>query len=122
MPGIAAKDAHLREQSMDRRWGQGANLYQVYVRSWPDSGGDGYGDLRGIISRLGYLEWLGVDGVWLSPTMPSPDEDWGYDVSDYLGVHPELGSIDDLDALIDGAGQRGMRVLLDLVPNHTSSQ
>jgi alpha-glucosidase len=107
---------------MDRRWWQGATLYQVYVRSWQDSDGDGYGDLRGIISRLGYLEWLGVDGIWLSPTMPSPDQDWGYDVSDYLGVHPELGTLDDLDALIDGAGQRGMRVLLDLVPNHTSSQ
>jgi len=63
-----------------------------------------------------------VDGIWLSPTMPSPDQDWGYDISDYLGVHPELGTIDDLDALIDAAGQRGMRLLLDLVPNHTSNQ
>jgi alpha-glucosidase len=107
---------------MDRRWWQGATLYQLYVRSWQDSDGDGYGDLRGIISRLDYLEWLGVDGIWLSPTMPSPDQDWGYDVSDYLGVHPELGTIGDLDALIEAAGQRGMRVLLDLVPNHTSSQ
>ncbi len=107
---------------MDRRWWQGATLYQLYVRSWQDSDDDGYGDLRGIISRLDYLEWLGVDGIWLSPTMPSPDQDWGYDVSDYLGVHPELGTIDDLDALIKAAGQRGMRVLLDLVPNHTSSQ
>jgi len=106
---------------MDRRWWQGAALYQLYVRSWQDSDGDGYGDLRGIISRLDYLEWLGVDGIWLSPTMPSPDQDWGYDVSDYLGVHPELGTIEDLDALIGAAGRRGMRVLLDLVPNHTSS-
>ena len=107
---------------MDRRWWQGATLYQWYVRSWQDSDHDGYGDLRGIISRLDYLEWLGVDGIWLSPTMPSPDQDWGYDVSDYLGVHPELGTIDDLDALITAAAERGMRVLLDLVPNHTSSQ
>jgi alpha-glucosidase len=106
---------------MDRRWWQGAALYQLYVRSWQDSDGDGYGDLRGIIGRLDYLEWLGVDGIWLSPTMPSPDHDWGYDVSDYLGVHPELGTIEDLDALIGAAGRRGMRVLLDLVPNHTSS-
>ena len=106
---------------MDRRWWQGAALYQLYVRSWQDSDGDGYGDLRGIIARLDHLEWLGVDGIWLSPTMPSPDQDWGYDVSDYRGVHPELGTLDDLDALIQAAGQRGMRVLLDLVPNHTSS-
>jgi alpha-glucosidase len=109
------------ERRMDRRWWQGAALYQLYVRSWQDSDGDGYGDLRGIIGRLDYLEWLGVDGIWLSPTMPSPDQDWGYDVSDYLGVHPELGTLADLDALIEAAGQRGMRVLLDLVPNHTSS-
>src|SRR5215813_7459259 len=122
MPGIAAKDAHLREQSMDRRWWQGATLYQVYVRSWQDSDGDGYGDLRGIIGRLDYLEWLGIDGIWLSPTMPSPDQDWGYDVSDYLSVHPELGTLDDLDELIADADRRGMRVLLDLVPNHTSTE
>ena len=74
-----------------------------------------------IIERLDHLAWLGVDAIWLSPTMPSPDEDWGYDVSDYTGVHPELGTLADLDELIEQAGQRGMRVLLDLVPNHTSS-
>jgi alpha-glucosidase len=107
---------------MDRRWWEGATLYQLYVRSWKDSDDDGYGDLRGIIGQLDYLEWLGIDGVWLSPTMPSPDKDWGYDVSDYLSVHPDLGSLDDLDALISGAGERGMRVLLDLVPNHTSTE
>jgi alpha-glucosidase len=103
-------------------WWHGAVLYQLYVRSWLDTDGDGYGDLRGIISRLDHLYWLGVDGVWLSPTMPSPDADWGYDVSDYLGVHPDLGSLADLDELIAQAGARGIRVLLDLVPNHTSSQ
>ncbi len=107
---------------MDGRWWQGATLYQLYVRSWQDSDGDGYGDLRGILSRLDYLEWLGVDGIWLSPTMPSPDRDWGYDVSDYRGVHPELGTMDDMDELIAQAGRRGMRVLLDLVPNHTSTE
>lgn len=103
------------------RWWHGAVLYQLYVRSWLDTNGDGYGDIGGVIARLDYLSWLGVDGIWLSPTMPSPDEDWGYDVSDYLGVHPELGTMDDMDRLIAGAGKRGMRVLLDLVPNHTSS-
>ncbi len=102
-------------------WWEGATLYQIYVRSWQDSNDDGYGDLRGVTSRLDYLSWLGVDGIWLSPTMPSPDDDWGYDVSDYTGVHPELGTLEDLDELIAEAGRRGMRVLLDLVPNHTSS-
>jgi alpha-glucosidase len=106
----------------DRRpWWQGSVLYQVYVRSFADSDGDGYGDLRGLIDRLDHLEWLGVDGIWLSPTMPSPDADWGYDVSDYFGVHPELGTLADLDELIEKAGRQGQRVLLDLVPNHTSS-
>jgi alpha-glucosidase len=102
-------------------WWPGATLYQIYVRSWRDTNGDGYGDLRGVIAGLDYLAWLGVDGIWLSPTMPSPDHDWGYDVSDYLGVHPQLGTMDDLDELVARAGERGMRVLLDLVPNHTSS-
>jgi alpha-glucosidase len=102
-------------------WWRGAVLYQVYVRSFTDSDGDGYGDLRGVTGRLAYLAWLGVDGLWLSPTMPSPDDDWGYDVSDYRGVHPELGTLEDLDTLVAEAHRRGIRLLLDLVPNHTSS-
>lgn len=102
------------------RWWEGAALYQVYVRSWQDTDGDGYGDLRGITARLGHLSWLGVDGLWLTPTMPSPDRDWGYDVSDYRSVHPELGTMEDLERLISEASRRGLRVLLDLVPNHTS--
>ncbi|HTZ94154.1 MAG TPA: alpha-amylase family glycosyl hydrolase [Streptosporangiaceae bacterium] len=105
----------------ERPWWHGAVLYQLYVRSWRDSNGDGYGDLGGIIEQLDHLAWLGVDGVWLSPTMPSPDQDWGYDVSDYTAVHPELGTLGDLDALVTAAAERGIRVLLDLVPNHTSS-
>ena len=111
----------MNENADGHRWWHGAVIYQLYVRSWRDSNDDGYGDLRGIIERLDYLSQLGVDAVWLSPTMPSPDDDWGYDVSDYTGVHPELGTLADLDELIEQAGQRGMRVLLDLVPNHTSS-
>ena len=110
-------DTHNRRP----RWWHGATLYQVYVRSWLDTNGDGYGDLPGITAKLDYLAWLGVDGIWLSPTMPSPDDDWGYDVSDYLGVHPELGTLDDLDLLIAEAAKRNMKVLLDLVPNHTST-
>ena len=104
-----------------RHWWHGAVLYQLYVRSWRDTDRDGYGDLRGVIAGLDHLSWLGVDGIWLSPTMPSPDQDWGYDVSDYLGVHPELGNLADLDCLIAEAANRGLRVLLDLVPNHTSA-
>jgi alpha-glucosidase len=103
------------------RWWQGATLYQIYVRSWRDTDADGYGDLPGVVAGLDYLAWLGVDAIWLSPTMPSPDEDWGYDVSDYLGVHPDLGTLADMDKLIAEAGQRGISVVLDLVPNHTSS-
>jgi alpha-glucosidase len=111
----------MNSKPAQHRWWHGAALYQLYVRSWLDTNGDGYGDLGGVIDRLDYLSWLGVDGIWLSPTMPSPDEDWGYDVSDYLDVHPELGTLGDMDRLIAEAGQRGLRVLLDLVPNHTSS-
>ncbi len=103
-------------------WWRDGVLYQIYPRSFADSDGDGIGDLRGILARLDHLEWLGVDGIWLNPTTPSPNEDWGYDVSDYCGVHPELGTLEDLDALVAGAGERGMRVLLDLVPNHTSDR
>jgi alpha-glucosidase len=111
----------MNSKAGQRRWWHGAVLYQLYVRSWLDTNGDGFGDLGGVIAGLDYLSWLGVDGIWLSPTMPSPDDDWGYDVSDYLGVHPDLGTLDDMDRLIAEAGRRGLRVLLDLVPNHTSS-
>jgi len=103
-------------------WWRDGVVYQIYPRSYADSDGDGIGDLRGITARLDHLEWLGVDGIWLNPTMPSPNEDWGYDVADYCAVHPELGTLEDLDALIAEAGRRGMRVLLDLVPNHTSDR
>ena len=103
-------------------WWRDGVLYQVYPRSFADSDGDGVGDLRGITAHLDHLEWLGVDGLWLNPTFPSPNADWGFDVSDYCGVHPELGTLEDLDELVARAGERGIRVLLDLVPNHTSDQ
>ena len=105
-----------------RTWWRNGVLYQIYPRSFADSDGDGIGDLRGILAHLDHLEWLGIDGIWLNPTMPSPNDDWGYDVSDFCAVHPELGTIEDLDALIAAAGERGIRVLLDLVPNHTSDR
>ncbi len=97
-------------------------LYQVYVRSFADDNGDGVGDLRGVLGKLDYLSWLGVDGIWLSPVTVSPDADWGYDVSNYQDVQPAYGTLHDLDELIEAADRRGMRVLLDLVPNHTSDR
>jgi alpha-glucosidase len=103
-------------------WWRDGVLYQIYPRSFADSDGDGIGDLRGITQRLDHLEWLGIDGIWLNPTFPSPNDDWGYDVADYKGVHPDLGTLEDLDELIAEAGRRGIRVLLDLVPNHTSDR
>lgn len=103
-------------------WWRDAVCYQIYPRSYGDTNGDGIGDLRGITAHLGHLEWLGIDAIWLSPTFPSPNDDWGYDVSDYYGVHPDLGTMDDLDELIAQAENRGIRVLLDLVPNHTSQE
>jgi alpha-glucosidase len=103
-------------------WWRDGVLYQVYPRSFADANGDGVGDLRGIVERLDYLAWLGVDGLWLNPTFPSPNADWGFDVSDYRGVHPELGTLEDLDDLVARAGEHGIRVVLDLVPNHTSEE
>ena len=88
----------------------------------PTPNGDGTGDLPGIIDHLDYLEWLGVDGIWLSPITVSPNADWGYDVADYCAVQPDLGTMDDFDRLVAEAGRRDIRVLLDLVPNHTSEE
>ncbi len=103
-------------------WWRDAVLYQIYPRSFSDSNRDGIGDLPGVIDRLEHLEWLGVDGIWLSPIYPSPNVDWGYDVADYTGVHPDFGTIEDVDRLVAEAESRGIRVLLDLVPNHTSDR
>jgi alpha-glucosidase len=95
-------------------------IYQIYVRSFQDSDGDGVGDIRGITSRLDYLARLGVDALWLSPIYASPLADGGYDVSDHMAVHPDLGTLEDVRELLAAAHQRGLMVLLDLVPSHTS--
>ena len=120
-PTTLAASGHGGE-AVEPSWWRDGVLYQIYPRSFGDSNGDGIGDLRGVTERLDHLEWLGVDGIWLNPTFPSPNDDWGYDVADYKGVHPDLGTLEDLDELIAEAGKRGIRVLLDLVPNHTSDR
>ncbi len=106
------------------RWWEGAVLYQVYPRSFADANGDGIGDLRGILDRLDHLAGtdasLDVDAVWLSPIYPSPQHDFGYDISDYTGVAAEYGTFEDLDVLIAACHERGLRFLMDLVPCHTS--
>src|SRR5947209_18015911 len=96
-------------------WWQRAVLYQVYPRSFQDSGGDGIGDLQGIVTRLPYLVDLGVDALWLSPIFPSPMADFGYDISDYADVDPLFGTLADLDLLVTRAHAAGLKVLLDLV-------
>lgn len=104
------------------QWWQDALCYQIYPRSFADSNGDGIGDLQGILQKLDYLQSLGVDALWISPFFPSPQFDCGYDVVDYTGIHPEYGTMEDFDGLLDEAHRRGMRVILDMVLNHSSDQ
>ena len=106
----------------DRPWWRDAVVYQVYPRSFADSNGDGIGDIPGIIERLDYLVDLGVDAIWISPFFTSPLNDGGYDVADYRDVDPRLGSLSDVDELLRRAHERGLRVIMDIVPNHTSSE
>jgi alpha-glucosidase len=110
-----------KERKVLKWWQQGI-IYQVYPRSFQDDNEDGVGDLPGILRRLDYLHWLGVRSLWLSPIFPSPMKDFGYDISDYQSVDPVFGTLGDLDNLIQGVHERGMKIILDLVPNHTSDQ
>jgi len=104
------------------KWWKKSVVYQVYPKSFMDADGDGIGDLKGIISKLGYLETLGIDVIWLSPVFASPMDDNGYDISDYLSINPLFGSLEDMKELIKEAGKRNIRIILDLVLNHTSDE
>ena len=103
-------------------WWKRGVIYQIYPRSFQDSNGDGTGDLRGIINRLDYLAWLGIDAFWISPFYPSPMADFGYDVSNYCDVDPLFGTLADFDDLVAAGHERGLKVVIDFVPNHTSEQ
>lgn len=104
------------------KWWQKAVVYQIYPRSFQDSNGDGIGDIRGIIERLDYLEKLGINAIWLSPVYQSPNDDNGYDISDYEAIHPEFGTMEDMNELIAEAQKRSIRIVMDLVVNHTSDE
>jgi alpha-glucosidase len=103
-------------------WYDRAVIYEIYPRSFQDSNGDGIGDLNGITARLDYLKQLGIDAIWITPFFPSPNADFGYDVSDYVNVAPEYGTLQDWDKLVSEANKRGIRILIDFVLNHTSDQ
>lgn len=108
--------------SSQLHWWQNGVIYQIYPRSFMDSNQDGIGELTGIIQKLDYLTFLGIDAIWLSPIYPSPMVDFGYDVSDYCGIHPMFGNLDIFDQLVAEAHRRGLKIILDWVPNHTSDQ
>ncbi len=118
-PDISLIMLETKEQYL---WWQTGIIYQVYPRSFQDSNGDGIGDLKGVISRLDYLKWLGVRTLWLSPFYPSPMKDFGYDIKDYTGIDPMFGTMEDFDELIREVHRHGMKIVLDLVPNHSSDQ
>lgn len=121
-PPPSPPPAQGNQDAADRLWWRDGVIYQIYPRSFMDANNDGIGDLEGIRKRLDHLAWLGVDGIWLSPCFPSPMADFGYDVSDYCDIDPVFGNLQDFDRLLAEAHSRGIRIILDLVPNHTSDR
>src|SRR5262249_36034919 len=119
LPGSRAQ-ANLDAEG--HQWWQHAVFYEIYPRSFADSNQDGIGDLNGIRSKLDYLQALGVNAIWITPCYPSPQVDFGYDVSDYENIDPMYGTLEDFDRLENEAKQRGIRVIMDFVMNHTSDQ
>ena len=123
LPRAARRERNDLEMKQDDEiWWREGVFYQIYPRSFQDSDGDGVGDIRGIIDRLPYLQALRIDAIWLSPIFPSPMADFGYDIADYAGIDPLFGTMADFDALLAAAHAIGLKVILDLVPNHTSDQ
>jgi glycosidase len=111
-----------QDSGRDTPWWERGVIYQVYPRSFQDSDGDGVGDLAGIEARLDHLAALGVDAIWLSPIFPSPMADFGYDIADYCGIEPVFGDLAAFDRLLAAAHARGLKLLLDFVPNHSSDR
>src|SRR4051812_48578788 len=109
-------------QHQQADWWQQGVIYQIYPRSFKDNNGDGIGDLPGIIAKLDYLAWLGVDAIWISPIYPSPMVDFGYDITDYCGIEPIFGDLPRFVQLLDEAHRRAIKVIVDFVPNHTSER
>ena len=104
------------------QWWKEAVVYQIYPRSFYDSNGDGFGDLQGVIQKLDYIKSLGADVIWLCPVFDSPQDDNGYDISDYRSIYEKFGTNDDMFQLIDEVHKRGMKIIMDLVVNHTSDE
>jgi len=117
-----APQSSAQAPNAERTWWKNAVIYEIYPRSFQDSNGDGIGDLNGITQRLDYLQSLGVDAIWLTPVYPSPQVDFGYDISDYENIDPQYGTLKDFDHLVAEAGKRNIRILMDMVMNHTSDQ
>ncbi|MBQ1734179.1 MAG: alpha-glucosidase, partial [Lachnospiraceae bacterium] len=107
---------------MNNEWYKRMSFYQIWIRSFKDGNGDGIGDLKGVYEKLGYIKSLGVDGIWFSPIYPSPKADYGYDISDYKNIDPEYGTLDDFKKVLNEAHRIGLKIIMDLVVNHTSDE
>lgn len=112
----------IKAGGINMEWWKKSVVYQIYVKSFQDSNNDGIGDLQGIVSRLDYLEKLGVDVLWLTPIYKSPDDDNGYDISDYYQIQPEFGTMEDFEELLEKAHEKQIKIILDVVFNHTSDE
>jgi alpha-glucosidase len=123
LPSIVTKATSTDSKDMaDPTWWRQASVYQIYPRSFSDSNGDGLGDINGITAKVPYLKDLGIDAVWLSPFYPSALADGGYDVDDYRNVDPRLGTLEDFNAMASGLHAAGIKLIVDIVPNHSSNR